>query len=179
MPVQSSYYQMVDVALKEIKTGSDRVAGIVTPAFLDELLTTVLRNHLHQDVKLLNETLKPGGPRGDFGVKINISFLVGIISDRARKDLHLIRRIRNEFAHGAAINTFDQSPVRDLAMALTIPRWYKAKGKPSNNAEPIRVPSNKDIARLSTPRGRFHVSCKCFFTALALIEPPTPVNPQF
>ena len=51
MLVQPSYYQMVDVALKEIITGSDRVAGIVTPAFLEELLTTVLRNHLHQDTK--------------------------------------------------------------------------------------------------------------------------------
>jgi hypothetical protein len=183
MLVQSSYDQMVAVALKEIKTGSDRVAGIVTPAFLEELLTTVLRNHLHQDIKLLNEILKPGGPLGDFGVKINMAFLVGIISDRASKDLHRIRKIRNEFAHNATLNTFDQSPIRDWAIALTIPNWYKAEGKikPSDNAEPktIRVPSDKDIAKLSTPRGRFHVSCKCFFTALAVTEPRTPVNPQF
>jgi hypothetical protein len=31
MFVQPSYYEMVAVALKEINTGSDRVAGIVTP----------------------------------------------------------------------------------------------------------------------------------------------------
>jgi hypothetical protein len=95
----------------------------------------------------------------------------------------VIRKIRNAFAHNAALNTFDKSPVRDFAMDLTIPNWYKldGKGKPSDNTEPkiIRVPSDKDIAKLSTPRGRFHVSCKCFFTALALIEPRTPVNPQF
>jgi hypothetical protein len=183
MLAQPSYYQMVAVALKEIKTGSDRVAGIVTPAFLEDLLTTVLRSHLHQDIELLNNILKPGRALGDFGVKIDMAFLVGIISDRARKDLNRIRKIRNAFAHNAALNTFDKSPVRDFAMDLTIPNWYKldGKSKPSDNTEPkiIRVPSDKDIAKLSTPRGRFHVSCKCFFTALTLIEPRTPVNPQF
>jgi len=68
-------------------------------------------------------------------------------------------------------------------MDLTIPNWYKFEGKskPSDNTEPktIRVPSDKEIAKLSTPRGRFNVSCKCFFTALAFTEPRTPVNPQF
>lgn len=161
----------------------NRVAGIVTPAFLEELLTTVLRNHLHQDIELLNSILKPGGALGDFGVKINMAFLVGIISDRARKDLNRIRKFRNAFAHDAALNTFDKSPVRDWAMDLTIPNWYKFEGKskPSDNTEPktIRVPSDKEIAKLSTPRGRFNVSCKCFFTALAFTEPRTPVNPQF
>ena len=183
MVVQPSYYQKVEGALKEIKTGSDRVAGIVTPAFLEELLTTVLRNHLRQDIELLKNIFKPGGALGDFGVKIDIAFLVGIISDEATKDLHRIRKIRNEFAHKIDLDTFDKSPIRDWAMALTIPNWYKFEGKSksSDSAEPktIRVPSGKDRHKLSTPRGRFDVSCKCFFIALAVTEPPTQVNPKF
>jgi hypothetical protein len=176
----TSYYEMVAVALKEINSGSDRVAGIVTPAFLDDLLEIVLRNHLYQTDTLLNNMLKSGGKLGDFGIKIDMALLLGIISDRARKDLHRIRRIRNEFAHNAGLDSFNKSPIRDLAMALTIPNWFKGESKPSNNAEPkVRVPSNKDIGKLSAPRGRFHVSCKCFFVALASIEPRAPINPRF
>jgi hypothetical protein len=180
MLLQPSYVEIVTIALKEIKTGSDRVAGIVTPAFLDDLLEIVLRNHLHQNDELLNNILKPGGKLGDFGIKIDMAFLLGIISDRARKDLHRIRKIRNEFAHNAGLDSFDKSPIRDWAMDLTIPNWFKGESKSSDNAEPkVRIPSNKDIAKLSAPRGRFNVSCKCFFAALASIEPRAPVNPRF
>jgi hypothetical protein len=98
MLLQPSYIEIVTIALQEVKTGSDRVAGIVTPAFLDELLGKVLRNHLHQNDELLNDMLKPGGKLGEFGIKIDMAFLLGTISDRARKDLHRIRKIRNEFA---------------------------------------------------------------------------------
>ena len=109
MLLQPSYVEIVTIALKEIKTGSDRVAGIVTPAFLDDLPGIVLRNHLHQNDELLNDMLKPGGKLGEFGIKIDMALLLGIISDRARKDLHRIRRIRNEFAHNAGLDSFNKS----------------------------------------------------------------------
>jgi hypothetical protein len=174
---------MVAVALKEINYGTDRVAGIVTPAFLEDLLTRVLCNQFHQDTKLLSMLFKSGGAIGDFGVKTDLAFLVGILSDRARKDLIRIRKIRNTFAHNYVLDTFDRSPVSDWAMALTIPYWYKFEGerKSSDGVKPktIRVPSDKDMTKLSTPRGRFNVSCKCFVTLLALTESRAPVNPQF
>ena len=183
MRIQASEYQTVSVALKEIKTGSDRVAGIVTPVFVDMLLAAALRAQFHQDEDLLKKLLKPGGALGDFGVKIDLAFLVGIISDAAKKDLHRVRKIRNAFAHDALLDSFDKSPVRDWAMALTIPDWYRLEGvsEPPGGAGPtaVRVPSDGDTANASTPRGRFNVACKCLFTALAMAELRPPADPQF
>lgn len=172
MLVHASFYKMVAIALKEIRTGSDRIAGIVTPAFLDDLLTTSLSDHLHRDNDIFKKLFKPDGPLGAFGAKIDMAFLVGIISDEAREDFHRIRKIRNEFAHKIELDTFDKSPVRAWATGLTIPDWFIWEGKmePSdddNQPKIFRVPSDKDIAKLSTPRGRFDVSCKCFLCLLS------------
>ncbi len=183
MRIQACEYQTVSVALKEIKAGSDRVAGIVTPVLVEMLLTLALRSQFHQDDALLNKLLKPGGVLGDLGVKIDLAFLVGIISDDAKKDLHRIRKIRNAFAHDALLDCFDKSPVRDLAMALTIQERYKLEGASESpgGAGPttVRVPSDEDTANASTPRGHFNVACKCFFTALAMAELRAPSEPQF
>jgi hypothetical protein len=141
--------------------------------FLDDLLAIALRSQLHQGGKTLEGFFRPDGAFGTFGTKIDMAFLIGIVSERARKDLHRIRKIRNAFAHEPLSDTFDKSPVRDLALALTIPNWYQFHRKSEF------VPSAKDMEKLSTPRGRFVISWKCFFIALAYIEPRTPPNAQF
>jgi hypothetical protein len=43
--------------------------------------------------------LRPSGPLGTFSARIEVAFLCGFIGERAKRDLHLIRKIRNEFAH--------------------------------------------------------------------------------
>jgi hypothetical protein len=56
--------------------------------------------------------------------KIDLARLLGLISETIRSDLHIIREIRNEFAHHIAHKTqhtkigFDSPHIRDKCMAL-------------------------------------------------------------
>src|SRR5262245_14762304 len=83
-------------AIKEIdKTKSDRAAAIVAATFVEDHLTRLLRRNLEQDDKLLDQLIRPGGPLGDFGVKIDLGHLMGLYSKPAWKELDTIKRVRN------------------------------------------------------------------------------------
>jgi hypothetical protein len=47
--------------------------------------------------------------RGDFIDRIELGAAMGLLSPNEREDLHVIRELRNRFAHRLQENTFDQS----------------------------------------------------------------------
>lgn len=79
---------------------SDRACVILTVSFMDELLTLCLRSRLVADHSATDSLFDgANAPFSTFSSKIDLSFRLGILSNRLAKDLHLIRRIRNDFAH--------------------------------------------------------------------------------
>lgn len=49
-----------------------------------------MRYRFHQDEDLLNKLFDGVGPLTTFSTKIDLAYLLGIISERAAKDLHRI-----------------------------------------------------------------------------------------
>lgn len=90
------WHKYMDMFEKE----SDRACVILTVSFVDELLTLCLRTKLVADHSA-TDSLFDGAraPFSTFSSKIDLSFRLGIVSNRLAKDLHLIRKIRNDFAH--------------------------------------------------------------------------------
>lgn len=85
--------------LKEFQDETDRGAALVGAALLDEQLLALLKSHFlkkKQSIELLE-----GGtaPLGTFSARIKASYCLGLITDLEHKELQLIRKIRNEFAH--------------------------------------------------------------------------------
>lgn len=60
----------------------------------------------------------PQAPLGTFSAKIDGAQQLGLISRYFARDLHLVRKIRNEFAHHPLELTFEVSPIRDWVSAL-------------------------------------------------------------
>ena len=89
----------VTKALNELASQSDRSAAMVATAILDLVLTEALKSYLHTDTNIAAHFFAADGPVGDLGAKVDLAFLVGLVSETSWRDLVTIRNICNTFAH--------------------------------------------------------------------------------
>ena len=78
---------------------TDRGCALMVAAFLDAKLEQILSARFVDDPKVSAEHLSQSGPLATFSSRIDAAYLLGIIGLNTRRDLHLIRKIRNEFGH--------------------------------------------------------------------------------
>lgn len=98
--------------IKEFSKESDRAAIILVASMFDNALDSLLRNHLIPVSTSEDELFDgPNPPFGTFSAKINIAHRLGLISTNFTRDLHLIRKIRNDFAHNIHGCSLDQPEV--------------------------------------------------------------------
>ena len=101
-----------DVFEKQFSEESDRACVILAAALLDTALETLLKAKLvHSSAS--EDPLFEGAnaPLGSFSSRIEMSYRVGIIDAGFARALHLVRRIRNDFAHNVTGCTFLDSAV--------------------------------------------------------------------
>ena len=85
--------------LKEFQAETDRGAALVGAALLDEQLLELLKSYFLKN-KQSKELLEGGtAPLGTFSARIKACYCLGLITDLEHKELQLIRKVRNEFAH--------------------------------------------------------------------------------
>ena len=58
-------------------------------------------------------------PLSSFSAKIDMAYRVGLISSRFCRDLHLVRRIRNDFAHNVMSCSFEDATVLSRVLELS------------------------------------------------------------
>jgi len=85
--------------IEEIEEQTDRGVAIVGAAWVEETMTTAIESFLHADNKAWGRMFSGNGPLSTFSAKIDLCSLLGLISTTIKSDLHIIREIRNEFAH--------------------------------------------------------------------------------
>lgn len=85
--------------IEEFKKESDRACVILSAAKLDAQLYLLLSKTLKPAFGNQDELLDGDSPLGTFSSKINIAYRLGLLDSHFAKSLHLIRRIRNAFAH--------------------------------------------------------------------------------
>lgn len=79
---------------------SDRGVVLVAAAHLDDRLGELLRISFVDDDKAAEQLLSESRPLGSFSARITLAYCLGLVSAKSSRTLHLIRKIRNEFAHG-------------------------------------------------------------------------------
>lgn len=62
--------------------------------------------------------LDNNGPLTTFSSRIELSYLLGLIGEQTRRDLNLIRKIRNEFAHTSNPISFETESIRNRCLEL-------------------------------------------------------------
>ena len=103
----------------EFEKETDRAAVIVAASMLDELLRTLLVAKL-VPVSSSSDELFDGSnaPLGTFSARIEIAYRTGLVSVKFARDLHLVRRIRNDFAHNIHGASFDDTRVKQRISEL-------------------------------------------------------------
>ena len=111
-----SYRQVLDACFEK---ESDRASAILAVAFLDELMEEQLLRFF-VDAPQVRELFVGYGPLSSFSARIGILFALGFLSEESRAELHLVRKIRNHFAHHPHHTSFADSPVKDMCASFPI-----------------------------------------------------------
>jgi DNA-binding MltR family transcriptional regulator len=100
---------------------SDRAAVILVGARLDYLLGELLARFMLPNTAASDDLLDADRPLGTFSAKIHLAYRLGLIDAAFARALHILRRLRNTFAHETAGASFDHGPSRDRIRELAAP----------------------------------------------------------
>lgn len=104
---------------REFQTESDRAKVILSAAMLDEALAAMLRARLVPCADSKDQMFDgSNAPMASFSARVDFCYRLGLISSNFARDLHLIRKIRNEFAHNVTGCTFASSSVSNRVALL-------------------------------------------------------------
>jgi DNA-binding MltR family transcriptional regulator len=97
-----------DFLNRELNAESDRGAVILACSLFDIALKAKIKSFLTPISSSADEIFDDANaPLATFSSKINMAFRLGIISQSLKRDLHLLRDIRNSFAHNIEECSFE------------------------------------------------------------------------
>lgn len=100
--------------LNEFDKESDRASALLVGAVLDEILKSFLKTALVPLPNSADDFLDgPSAVINTLGSRIDLVYRMGFISDRLCRDLHLIRKIRDDFAHNIDSTTYETPSIKD------------------------------------------------------------------
>lgn len=145
---------------KELNNQSDRGVAIVCASILDEQLKDVLSSFFIENDRAKKELFNTGEPLSTFSSKIKMSYYLGLITENEYKNIEMIRKIRNDFAHRITGISFSDSSVKNRCNHLSIPKEQyfpeKIKDIPLPNDDGSLPKINLDpFTKDTPPRDRF------------------------
>lgn len=114
--------------MNEIPKQRDRGAAIVATSILEEHLFEAIRSKLEGHDQVAKTMFGGYGPLASFSARIDLGLLLGLYPEAAHKRLHLIRGIRNNFAHSMQPISF-KSQRGECAKLASGRNTYRAMGK--------------------------------------------------
>lgn len=95
---------------------TDRGCALMAAAYLENRLELLIKAFLIE--KADDDLFNFNGAFGTFSSKIHVAYALGLIPNNLYKDLDILRRIRNEFAHRAEPTDFTTSCVENRINAF-------------------------------------------------------------
>lgn len=98
---------------------SERGSVIVGVALMDEALEALLKKKLVPSPEKSDELFKgPYAPLDNFSAKIDLAYRLGLIRLNQKSTLHIMRKLRNDFAHSSSQMNFQSQQVHDRILEL-------------------------------------------------------------
>lgn len=92
-------------------------------SYLDSEIERLLKGHLVAQSKVVDALFEPSGPLGAFSARVDLAFSLGLLDTSTHRELHLVRKIRNEFGHSYEPLSFDTDAIKNRCNELNrIPR---------------------------------------------------------
>jgi DNA-binding MltR family transcriptional regulator len=105
-------------AIQRLEQESDRSVAIIAATILEQHITEAIKRRWHDHPTTINRIMQIDGPLGNFGPKIDLVFLIGLVSPEAHQDLVYIKKVRNRFAHYLDVETFDTPLIKGWCFSL-------------------------------------------------------------
>ncbi len=108
---------------------SDRASAVLAASYLEAVLERTLRTWF-LDCPEMDRAFDPlqKGFLGDLAAKADLAYGMGILSADLHKEVRLLARIRNHFAHNVLeSDSFDVQPVCDHILQLTLTKIFRRK----------------------------------------------------
>lgn len=93
---------------------SDRGCALMAASYLEEKARNLLRSIYIENAPLVEEELR----HLSFADVVIQAYLLGLLPEKMKKDVDLIRKIRNEFAHTANSVNFETDSIADRCQCL-------------------------------------------------------------
>jgi mannitol operon repressor len=107
--------------LRELQNESDRGLALVGASVIDDKLRATIKSFL-VDCKAASKLVDdPNAPVGTFSSRCDACLSMGLIDQFEYDEITLIRKVRNEFAHGLHGTTFQTEPIPGLCSTLKSP----------------------------------------------------------
>ena len=116
---EDEHYQRLRDYLAASSEETDRGHTLVVASLLEEMLEEILKGFLLEGSATENLFKSPYAPFSTLSAKAAASRALGLISDEEARDIDLIRKIRNDFAHNLMCS-FEDSRVRNRASELQV-----------------------------------------------------------
>lgn len=84
---------------QELHAESDRGMALSGTAYLDDRLGKLIQSYLTTDTKDVRLIWDATAPLGTFSARIAMTRALGLISQKERDELNMLRKVRNLFAH--------------------------------------------------------------------------------
>lgn len=101
---------------------SDRGAAVLMAGYVENTLGEYL-HAVATTQALADELFSAAGPLGSFSQRITIAAAFGYISDAQYKDLTLLRKVRNHFAHHPLETSFATNSIRQQVQLMRGWKW--------------------------------------------------------
>ena len=109
-------------AFKEFRSSltkeTDRGCALYAAAYLDRALSDLLFLSLVENKNVEKDLFEGTAPLATFSSRIKLAYYLGKISPSMRRDLDLIRKIRNDFAHSAENLSFENEKIANRCKEL-------------------------------------------------------------
>jgi len=106
---------------------SDRGCVVLASSYLDEQLARLLRDVLVDDESVADQLIDDRGALATFSARIDMAYMLGCLPNEQRRALHIVRKVRNDFAHDVDA-TFDTPSIRDRCLGLPQPPIGSTRG---------------------------------------------------
>jgi len=113
---------------KELTEQTDRGAALVAAAYLDDALKEMLQKYFAGEQRTVDGAFKGNGLVASFSNRIALAYFLGLLTETERRDMNLIRRIRNDFAHVHESISFNEPPSSQRCLELEMRSVFENLG---------------------------------------------------
>ncbi|MGP9802963.1 hypothetical protein [Rheinheimera sp. NSM] len=114
-PLTKTFKEFMEIIHDE----SDRGAVLVAASMIEDILGSLLKARLLPSLDKNDELFDNGyAPFESFSAKIDLAYRVGCINQHTRRSCHILRKIRNDYAHATNIKDFSHSGTQDRIREL-------------------------------------------------------------